>query len=165
MDQVSSYTSADPLFYSNLSVANPPPTSVLYAFSLHDTVPAGTLALPASTEDLERFVNRHRHPTLVKLTSSNYKDVMESDLRSIVVLGALRRGEEGESDRKRFLEVAKAWRKGGRPFQQPVWFAWVEAEKWRAWLKQSYGWVNGMEVLMGESKRMMNQQWLLWIHR
>jgi hypothetical protein len=84
-------------------------------------------------------VNLHRFPTLVQLSSGNYVDIMKSESRAIVVLGALHRGEDGEKERKEFERIARAWKRGGRGFTQPVWFVWVEGEKWASWLKQAYG--------------------------
>lgn len=64
---------------------------------------------------------------------------MKSDSRAVVVLAALHKGDEGEREKEKLMSVARAWKRGGRGFQQPVWFVWVEGEKWGGWLKQSYG--------------------------
>lgn len=64
---------------------------------------------------------------------------MKGPLKAVVVLCAIHRGDEGEREKKKFGEIARAWKKGGRDFERPVWFAWVEGEKWSGWLKQSYG--------------------------
>lgn len=133
------YTSSDPLLYRNLSIANPPPTSVLLAFSAPSRTPVGTLSFPASREDVERFIAVHRFPTLSQLSSGNYADLMKSEKKAIVVLGALHRGDEGDKERKELEGIARAWKRGGRRFSQPVWFVWVEGEKWASWLKQAYG--------------------------
>jgi hypothetical protein len=132
------YTSADPLFYANLSISQPP-TSALLAFSNHHARPVGSLSFPAEQKELDRFVTIHRFPTLTHLTSSNYNSIMKSDMRAIVVLAALHKGDEGEKEKEKLTSVARAWKRGGRGFQQPVWFVWVEGEKWGGWLKQSYG--------------------------
>lgn len=136
---IPAFTSADPLLYANLSIANPVPTSLLLAFSSYTNVPLGSLAFPTSTEALQKFVKVHRYPTLTKLHSGNYNRIMKADSKPIIVLGALHKGEEGKKDRMAFNSVAKAWKRGGRDFEQPVWFVWVEGDKWASWLKQSYG--------------------------
>ncbi|EIW69209.1 hypothetical protein TREMEDRAFT_44374 [Tremella mesenterica DSM 1558] len=139
LGSIPAYTSADLLLYKNLSIANPPPTSVLLAFSSHSTIPVGTVAFPSSADAVGKFVNLHRWPTLVQLTGSNYVDIMNSPLKSTVVLGALNKGPEGDKEREELEKMSRAWKRGGRGFNQPVWFVWVEGEKWAAWLKQSYG--------------------------
>lgn len=136
---VPAYTSADPYFYANLSIANPPPTSVLLAFSNSKRKAVGSLQFPTKQKELDRFISVHRHPTLTHLSSGNYNEVMKADSRAIVVLAALHKGEEGEKERERLMSVAKAWKRGGRGFVQPVFFAWIEGERWASWLRQSYG--------------------------
>ncbi|WVW79859.1 protein disulfide-isomerase domain [Kwoniella bestiolae CBS 10118] len=138
LGSVPAYTSSDPQFYQQLSVANPPPTSVLFAFSSYSSRPVGSLAFLASEDSLKRFIQLHRFPTLIELTGSNYNAIMNSDTRSMVVLGALHKGDEGQKEKEKLREVAKAWKRGGRPFAQPVWFVWVDGEKWSGWLKQQY---------------------------
>ncbi|WVR04133.1 protein disulfide-isomerase domain [Kwoniella sp. DSM 27419] len=139
LGSVPAYTSADPALYKRLSIANPPPTSVLLAFSSHSSRPVGTVAFPASSEQIKRFINSHRFPTLVELSGSNYKSIMQSDTRAIVVLGALHKGDAGNKEKDTLAQVARAWKRGGREFQQPVWFAYVDGDKWAKWLKQQYG--------------------------
>jgi hypothetical protein len=136
---IASFTSADPLLYRNLSIANPPPTSVLLAFSAHSRFPVGSLAFPANSDQLHRFVKTHKYPTLVQLTSSNYNQIMKSEERAAVVLAAVHGGDTGAKERAALEQVARAWKRGGRGFQQPVFFVWVDGERWSAWLRQSYG--------------------------
>ncbi|ORY27667.1 thioredoxin-like protein [Naematelia encephala] len=138
-NSISAYTSSDPLLYQNLSIANPPPTSSLLAFSAPDRLPVGTLAFPASKDRLERFVNLHRFPTLSQLSASNHQEIMKSPTRAVVVLGAVHKGAEGEKERQKLEQIARAWKRGGRSFAQPVWFVWVDGERWSAWLRQAYG--------------------------
>ncbi|KAK4688153.1 protein disulfide-isomerase, partial [Tremellales sp. Uapishka_1] len=139
LNAVPSYMSSDPAFYSNLSVSNPPPTSLLLAFSSSSQRPIASLPFPTSPESITKFLNHHRFPTVVHLTSANYHELMKSPTRAIVVLGAIHKGEEGEKEKEIFRQVARAWKRGGREFVQPVWFAWVEGDKWQGWLRQSYG--------------------------
>ncbi|KAK8861263.1 protein disulfide-isomerase domain [Kwoniella newhampshirensis] len=136
---VPAYTSSDPQLYKRLSISNPPPTSVLLAFSSYSTRPVGSLPFPASQQDVNRFVQLHRFPTLVELTGANHAEFMKGDAKAIVVLGALHKGQDGTKEREQLGEIARAWKRGGRRFDQPVWFVWVDGEKWSGWLKQSYG--------------------------
>ncbi|WWC87598.1 protein disulfide-isomerase domain [Kwoniella dendrophila CBS 6074] len=139
LGSVPAFTSSDVSLYQQLSVSNPPPTSILFAFSSYCAKPIGSLSFPASEDSLKRFIQTHKFPTLVELTGSNHNAIMTSDTRAVVVLGALHKGDEGKKEKDKLAEVAKAWKRGGRSFSQPVWFVWVDGEKWSGWLKQQYG--------------------------
>ena len=139
LGSVPTYTSSDPLLYRNLSIANPPPTSTLLGFSSFSPLPIGSLSFPAQEGQLDRFISLHRFPPLVQLVSSNYQSLMKGDTPAIVVLGAVHKGEEGIKEREMLETVARAWKRGARPITRPVRFAWVEGERWSAWLKQAYG--------------------------
>lgn len=133
------YTSSDPKFYSNLSIANPPPTSVLLSFSSHDPKPITSIAIPAEGDKLERFVNNNKQPTVLDLTEDSYTSIMKNDARALAVIGAVRSGAEGAVDRATLLKTARAWKRGGRPFDQPVWFVTVDAGVWEKWLAKMVG--------------------------
>ena len=132
------YTSSDPELYKRLKIANPPPTSSLLVFASHEPYPAGSLAFPADQQAVERFINVHRFPTLVQLTTSNFNDILKSPTKAVVVLGALHSTVEGEKEKAKLYNIARAWKRGGRTFSQPVRFAWVDSDKWAGWLKQSF---------------------------
>jgi hypothetical protein len=136
---IPAYTSVDPRLYANLSIANPPPTSALLAFSSLSARPVGSLSFPTTQDKLQKFAKFHRHPTVMRLTTGNFNEIMKSDTQAMVVLAAFHKGSEGKKEYDAFQKVAKAWRRGGRDFSQPVWFAYVEGEKWQGWLKQAYG--------------------------
>lgn len=138
-DTIPSYTSSDPLLYANLSISNPPPTSVLLAFSAPAYRPVASLPFPADQETLSRFVNLHMHPTLIQLSVSNYAEIMKSPTKAVVVLAAVHGGEKGKKEREDFEKVARAWKRGGRRFDQPVWFVWIDGERWASWMSQAYG--------------------------
>jgi len=142
---IPAYTSVDSRLYANLSIANPPPTSALLAFSSLSARPVGSLPFPTSNDKLRKFAKFHKHPLVIKLTTGNFNEIMKSDTRALVVLAAFNKGAEAKKEYEAFGNVAKAWRRGGRDFSQPVWFAYVEGEKWGGWLKQAYGYV--MDVL------------------
>ena len=135
---VTAYTSADPQFYINMSVMQVP-TSVLLAFSDGERRPTGSLPFPTDDQALDRFVQIHRYPTLTHLSTANHDAVMKADSRAIVVLAALHKGDEGKKEKEKLLSMARAWKRGGRPFSQPVRFCYVEGETWAGWLRQSYG--------------------------
>ncbi|KAL1410129.1 hypothetical protein Q8F55_004132 [Vanrija albida] len=138
-NSVPTYTASDPLIYVNLSIQNPPPTSLLLAFAGHSNKPVGSIALPTVDAKLHRFVNTHRLPNLVDLTKENYADVMKNDAHALVVLGVVHGDERGVEERKKLEEASKAWKRGGRPFTQPVWFAAVDGDKWASWVLRTYG--------------------------
>jgi hypothetical protein len=77
----------------------------------------------------------------MKLTTGNFNEILKSDERALVVLAAFNKGGEGKKEYEEYTKVAKAWRRGGRDFSQPVWFAYVEGDKWAGWLRQAYGYV------------------------
>lgn len=136
---VPSYTSSDPYLYANLSIKPPVPTSLLLAFSRPSTHPLATLSFPLDSPDkLSKFIDLHRYPTMVQLSNTNYDSIMKSPERAIVVLAALHGGEEGVKERAEFERIGRAWKKGGRPFDQPVWFVWVDGNMWSRWLRQAY---------------------------
>lgn len=139
MYSIPTYTASDPVIYEGLNVANPPPTSVLVAFSGHNLKPEGMFPLPAADDQLRRFINSHRFPTLVDLNPGNFKEVMQSPEHALVVLGAIHTDGRELQERDTLLKIARAWKKGGRPFTQPVWFAAVDGEKWRGWMKRTLG--------------------------
>ncbi|ORX36460.1 thioredoxin-like protein [Kockovaella imperatae] len=132
------YTSSDPELYKQLHIANPPPTSSLLAFSAQDPYPVGSLAFPADRDAIDRFIAGHKLPTLVQLTTSNFNDLLKSQSHSVVVLGALHGGSDGEAEKKKLYEIARAWRRGGRRFSSPVQFVWAESGKWAGWLRSSF---------------------------
>lgn len=137
---VPSYTSSDPLLYANLSIVPPVPTSLLIAFSQPSIHPIATLPFPLKSDDkLAKFLDLHRYPTIVQLSTANYNSIMKSPERALVVLGAVHGGDEGFKERVAFERIARAWKKGGRAFEQPVWFVWLDGHKWSRWLKQAYG--------------------------
>jgi hypothetical protein len=138
---VPAYTSSDPYIYRNLSIANPPPTSLLAAFSSQSAKPIATLSLPASGLALQKFIDLHRYPTLVPLSATNYADIFQSPLDPIIVLGALH--TTGKEQRAKLEKVARAWKRGGRDMERPVWFVWVDGQKWGGWMKRAYGYVRG----------------------
>lgn len=80
---------------------------------------------------------------MIELESANFDEVIHSPARSLVVLVALKKtgraAGELEKEVEELRKIAKAWYKGGRPFKQPVWFAWIDGERHRKWLKQNYG--------------------------
>lgn len=130
------YTSNDPLLYKNLSIANPPPTSLLLSFS-DSMKPTASIILPAADGAVRRFINTHRFPIVTHLSSDNYQDLMQGDQHALVVLAATH--PDNAEENAEFVKIARAWKRGGRPFTQPVWFANMDGEKWQKWLYNSYG--------------------------
>jgi hypothetical protein len=71
---------------------------------------------------------------------------MQSPTRALVVLVALKKNGRSTGELEKEVEelhkIAKAWYRGGRKFEQPVWFAWIDGERYKKWLKQNYGYVS-----------------------
>lgn len=111
-------------------------------------------SLPFSTEspptqaEVTAFLHDNKLPTVVKLDSGNFKDVMKNPRGSIVVLAGFTTKDDQKLDANilKLREVATAWRKGGRKFSQGVIFAWMDGNKWGKWLKQNYGQVLNLAV-------------------
>lgn len=117
--------------------------SVLAVFKDGSSHPTARLHLPASSDEISSFILAQRHPTVIELESSNFDEVIHSPSRALVVLVALKKtgrpSGELEKEVEELRKIAKAWYKGGRHFQQPVWFAWIDGERHKKWLKQNYG--------------------------
>lgn len=128
------YQTNDPLFYRNQSIANPPPTSALLAFSSNEPDHIGSVILPAKDEDLTRFVRRNRYPSFFDLSGDNYKSIFQAEDTPLVVLGAIQDAEGTE--RREMIKMANAWKKGGRPFEQRVLFVAASAGHWDKWLRK-----------------------------
>lgn len=79
------------------------------------------------------------HPTLVQLSVSNYAEIMKSPTKAVIVLAAVHGGETGRKERVEFEKISRAWKRGGRRFDQPVWFVWIDGERWASWMNQAYG--------------------------
>jgi hypothetical protein len=96
-----------------------------------------------SKDKLKAFYLAYKQDTVTELTSSNYDEIMKSPTRALIVLAAFKKTGRSTADLDKDIQrlevVARAWRKGGRNFHQPVWFVWVDGIKWRKWLKQSFG--------------------------
>ncbi|CDZ98780.1 Thioredoxin/protein disulfide isomerase [Phaffia rhodozyma] len=129
--------------------AQPSSGPVLLCFKDHDsTTPIATFSFAETTDesaeqDVSAFLRLHKLPIVVKVDSHNFKEVMRSDQGSAVVLAGLRtkgrKDGELETEIEQFTRVARAWRKGGRRFEQGVIFAWMDGDKWENWLKSNYG--------------------------
>lgn len=97
----------------------------------------------ADISSVASFLEVNKLPTVVKLDSHNFKEVMKNKNRSVVVLAAFRtkgrKEGELEKEQEKLAAVARAWRKGGRKFDQGVIFAWMDGDKWSGWLNSHYG--------------------------
>lgn len=88
---------------------------------------------------MDTFIFENKQPTIVNLTNENYDLIMKSDDHPIVVLGAVRPGAQGAEDRAIVLKTARAWKRGGRPFDRPVRFVIADSEQWQKWLARMVG--------------------------
>lgn len=135
------FQSRDPDLFK-LTGVSPLAGPVLLSFKDHTpTTPLSTLPFTTTPKSLTvdtvaKFLEENKLPTVVKLDSSNFGDVMRNKRGSLVVLAGLRADGKG-TDKLR--EVATAWRKGGRKFEQGVIFAWMDGDKWAKWLSSNYG--------------------------
>ncbi|GMK54554.1 hypothetical protein CspeluHIS016_0111400 [Cutaneotrichosporon spelunceum] len=133
------YTTNDPLFYKNQSIAMPPPTSSLLAFGYHLPHHVAAVALPVKDGELQRFVDRTWYPNSFELSGDNYNLFFQSEDPPLVVLGAVRDGAEGDKERAEMNKMARAWKKGGRHSDQRVLFVAAAASNWETWLRKMVG--------------------------
>ncbi len=140
------YSTRDPDVFAATGI-DPIQGPVLACFKDHSARAVASLVLRDKTEAqavqaMESFYIQHRQPTIAELTQQNYDAVMRSPTRALIVLAALDKGSKSVAQELgEFATVARAWQKGGRSFQQPVWFVWVDSNKWKKWLRRSFGWV------------------------
>ncbi|KAJ9121734.1 hypothetical protein QFC22_002355 [Naganishia vaughanmartiniae] len=117
--------------------------TVLAVFKDGTSQPTARLSLPASSEEINSFILAQRFPTVIELDSVNFDEVLQSPARALVVLVALKKSGRSTGELEKEVEelrkIAKAWYRGGRKFEQPVWFAWIDGERYKKWLKQNYG--------------------------
>lgn len=141
------FQSRDPDLFLRSGV-DPLSGPALLSFKDHTSSPALS-ALPftkhqnLTIEDVSAFLQENKLPTVVHLDSGNFKDVMRNDRGSTVVLVGLRTKDrkegELEVEKERLRQIATAWRKGGRRFENGVIFAWMDGDRWGKWLNQNYG--------------------------
>jgi hypothetical protein len=133
------YQSTDLDLFSYTGVL-PTSGSTLLCIKDHQArTPIASLTFSAENALTQANVSR-----FVQLDAGNFKEVMKNTRGSIVVLAGLTTSDERKlKDNVAVLrDVATAWRKGGRKFEQGVIFAWMDGNKWGKWLKQNYGCVS-----------------------
>lgn len=134
------FTSNDPALYRQLSVGHPYPDSALLAFAGHSRKPVASMPLPTNQDKLDRFVFDNQFPLTYDVSESMYLDVLKNkEFRPIVVMVAVKQDATKSESEAELLKIARAWRKMPRTFDQPVWFASVNGDKWAKWLKRNYG--------------------------
>ncbi|KAG6890196.1 hypothetical protein C0992_002853 [Termitomyces sp. T32_za158] len=138
------FTVSDPALLARFSI---PQTSTwaLLAFKDHDLhVPTAVLhehAIPSENTMRKWFIN-NRLPTVLELTQDTFQGVMNAPQAPLVVIAAV---TPANSDKvaERIRDVGKRWRlrtKGtGFAGDREVVWAWMDAEKWKDWMKSMYG--------------------------
>ncbi|KAG6865383.1 hypothetical protein C0991_003086 [Blastosporella zonata] len=143
------YTVSDPALLARYDV---PQTSTwaLLQFKDHDAhAPASILherLLPSSArqEDAIRdWTLRHRIPTVLELTQDTFQAVMNAPQAPVVVFAAVKKGSLGEKVEEKMREIGRKWRvrtggSGETSGKEVVW-AWMDAERWKDWMKSMYG--------------------------
>lgn len=137
------FTSSDPALLTRFSI---PQTSTwaLVAIKDHDArIPSSIHHERASSEEkLKTWLLTHRLPTTLELTQDTFQSVMNAPQAPLVFIAAAT-GRNKEKVKTRFREVGKKWRlrtQGSGIFSgREVVFAWMDAEKWKDWMKTMYG--------------------------
>ncbi|KAF8075957.1 protein disulfide isomerase [Lyophyllum atratum] len=162
------FTSSDPDLLTRFSV---PQTSTwaLVALKDHDGTTAASI-LPERTatseEKIKTWLLSHRLSTTVELTQDTFQNVMNAPQAPLVVITAFGPAMR-EKVRDRLVEVGQKWRartKGtGMAAGREVVFAYMDAERWRDWMKSMYGVVGAgteteledLKVVITDHKRLV----------
>ncbi|KAG6915044.1 hypothetical protein DXG01_013774 [Tephrocybe rancida] len=147
------YTVSDPALLAQYSVSQTS-TWALLAFKDHNSrTPTSILherVVPASgtkqEEAIRTWVLSQRLPVALELTQDTFQSVMNAPQAPLVVIAAVR-GANMEKVGEKMREVGKKWRvrtggsgltgKDGKG-KEVVW-AWMDAERWKDWMKSMYG--------------------------
>ncbi|KAF9268413.1 hypothetical protein L218DRAFT_954776 [Marasmius fiardii PR-910] len=106
----------------------------------------GELSDPDRQSVFAQWLINNRLPTTVELTRDTFQSIMNAPSRPLVVITSVTEENE-ELARRTLFELGKSWRKetGGKGIasgtrgKRPVVFAYMNAEKWKDWMKSMYG--------------------------
>lgn len=117
----------------------------LLAFKDHDAdKPAGHLyGFPTTPlSSMKHWFMTHRIPSFLELSSDSFQSVMNAPQEPLVVIAAVTEQMQGKA-KLRLEQLAKEWRAktggSGEMNGREVVFTWMDAEKWKDWLKSMYG--------------------------
>ncbi|GLB33372.1 putative thioredoxin [Lyophyllum shimeji] len=140
-------TSSDPSLLTRFSV---PETSTwaLIAFKDHDPeTPSSVFHERAASSDeaeaIKTWLLTHRLPTTTELTQDTFQNVMNAPQAPLVVIAAYGPATK-DKIAERVRELGNKWRartkgSGLTPVKaREVVLTWMDAEKWKAWMKSMY---------------------------
>jgi thioredoxin domain-containing protein 5 len=117
----------------------------LLVFKDHDSeIPAGHLY---GTSDIPLDAMRpwfmtHRTPTFLELSADSFQSVMNAPQEPLVLIAVVPESLRTEAS-VMIEKLAKEWKSGtsgsGEMNGRQVVFTWMDAEKWKDWLKSMYG--------------------------
>ncbi|KAH9936885.1 thioredoxin-domain-containing protein [Epithele typhae] len=135
------YTSTSSAFYDHFNI--PKGTAAILALKDHDSaVPAAVHTIPAlitTTSERQELVDwlvRNRLPTALELEQDNFQDIMNAQHKPLVVIAPAAKDSKAATA-KAVTDLARQWRDAKET--APVVFAWMDADRWGAWLKSMYG--------------------------
>ncbi|KAH0587068.1 Thioredoxin domain-containing protein 5 [Termitomyces sp. J132] len=141
------YTLSDPALLARFDIPQES-TWALLAFKDHDPhVPTAILherAVPASTpqDAIRTWFLEQRLPTTLELTQDTFQGVMNAPHAPLVVIAAVTSENSAEVARH-MKDTGRKWRlrtKGsGLASGREVVWTWMDAEKWKNWMKSMYG--------------------------
>ncbi|SCV70598.1 BQ2448_3360 [Microbotryum intermedium] len=167
------YTSTSPDLFSLFSVDQEAVFLVFKGQSLqpssrHVFPSASTSALTtpeARIENISNWMRWAKLPSLVELNSATINDVLPAtgDDVPLVVLGLFSKSQmkkDYEDQKIAFEGLANGWaersRKGDKSAREVVW-AWVDADRWMAWLKSMYSvnWGKRPGIVVSDPKELV----------
>ncbi|KAK7051384.1 hypothetical protein VNI00_004884 [Paramarasmius palmivorus] len=120
----------------------------LVALKNHDlNHPTSTYSSSTSTinkDEISKWLHTNRLPGTTELTRDTFQSIMNSPLKPLVVIAATS-ASSASATRGRLEELGRAWLrqrqgKGSKEgSRREVVFAYMDAERWKDWLKSMYG--------------------------
>ncbi|KXN90554.1 Thioredoxin domain-containing protein 5 [Leucoagaricus sp. SymC.cos] len=140
------YTSHSQELFSRYRVPSSASWALL-AFKDHDAdKPAGYLHGLSGTAlgSMKPWLMTHRTPSFLELSSDSFQSVMNAPQKPLVLIAALPGDKELRNKaRSRLEQLSKEWKSrtdgSGEMNGKQVVFTWMDAEKWKDWLKTMYG--------------------------
>jgi thioredoxin domain-containing protein 5 len=120
--------------------------STLLVFKDHEATPAATLTLSGSTAQaaVTAWLHANKFPSALELVADVFQGVMSAPHAPLVVLSAVppadAPGHAGAI--AQVHEAAKQWARSPEATARPgqhVQFVWMDAVRWKSWLKGQYG--------------------------
>ncbi|KAJ3572597.1 hypothetical protein NP233_g2977 [Leucocoprinus birnbaumii] len=138
------YTSHSKELFSHYGVPETAPWALL-AFKDHDLdKPAGHFhgAYNTPHDAMKTWFMNHRTPSFLELSADSFQSVMNAPQEPLVLIAAVTENMQSKA-RATLEKLSKEWRSktggSGELNGKQVVFTYMDAEKWKDWLKSMYG--------------------------